>query len=343
MPAPIPTHVVAGPLGCGKTTLIAQWLAGKPANENWVVLLNEYSEAGIDALTVASAARGAYDVRLIPGGCLCCAGEDDFRRNLRTLVEDVRPARILVEPSGVGHPAGMVEELLAHEAAGELELEGIVSLIDPARLDRALDAAEELLQAQLEIGDALVLTKADLATPAQRTQFAALCERVEPRKAWVGASENGRLPFAALQAGLQRRTDQRAAVAARGRPASHRPHGHGDDAAGAVQTAAGGLRRPVALVGYDGACWEFPRAIGFDEDRLLALLPAGLAGAVRFKAVLRVAEDRWVLLQHDGARFDLRESSWRRDSRAEIIFPQGRRIDWPRLDALLARAQAVPR
>ena len=41
--------VITGPLGSGKTTVISRLLAGKPAEENWVVLLNEFSDAGIDA------------------------------------------------------------------------------------------------------------------------------------------------------------------------------------------------------------------------------------------------------------------------------------------------------
>ena len=53
---PIPVWVVAGPLGSGKTTALTQLVSGKPATENWVVLLNEFTDAGIDALTVASAA-----------------------------------------------------------------------------------------------------------------------------------------------------------------------------------------------------------------------------------------------------------------------------------------------
>ena len=111
MSGPVPVWVVTGPLGCGKTTILAHLMADKPPDKRWVVLLNEFTDAGIDALTVAAAAQGAYDVRLVPGGCLCCAGEADFRRTLQELLapEGNPPARILVEPSGIGHPAGIVE------------------------------------------------------------------------------------------------------------------------------------------------------------------------------------------------------------------------------------------
>lgn len=349
MAGPIPTHVIAGPLGCGKTTVIASLLAAKPAAENWVVLLNEYSEAGIDALTVASAARGAYDVQLIPGGCLCCAGEDDFRRKLRDLVDRVRPARILVEPSGVGHPAGMVEELLAHEAAGELRLEGVVSLVDPQRLAIAASDCPDLLRAQLEIGDALALTKADLATAEERARFRALAATLAPAKRWIGECRAGALPFAALTAGLgaerPMRADPAAAVDTAAHPdhdrSAHARHGHGaDDPAPAVPVGSGERMR-LDLVGQQGASWRFPRACGFDEDRVIGLARGPFGAAARFKAVLRVAEDRWLLVQHAGHGLDLRECSWRRDSRAEVIFDRDRSVDWNALDAAWLAARST--
>jgi hypothetical protein len=45
----IPTHVIAGPLGAGKTSLIRHLLAQRPANERWAVLINEFGQIGLDA------------------------------------------------------------------------------------------------------------------------------------------------------------------------------------------------------------------------------------------------------------------------------------------------------
>jgi G3E family GTPase len=344
--APIPAHVITGPLGAGKTTLIARLLADKPPLENWVVLLNEYSEAGIDALTVAAAARGAYDVRLVPGGCLCCTGEQDFRRNLQRLVGAVRPARLLVEPSGIGHPAGIVEELLAFESAGQLRLEGVVSLVDPARLGAALEGSDPLLRDQIDIGDALVLTKADLADESHLEAFASLVARASPVKAWFGTSVGGVLPRAALEAGraagrTAASTTSRSAdpVAPRVRPADHVHGEHRDlDGADAV-SIVGGERRALRHLGRAGASWWFGPAVCFDEARVVGLLGPAVRGFARFKAVLRVAEDRWLLAQHEGGPLTLRESSWRRDSRAELIAREGQQVHWPALDAVFTAAQ----
>lgn len=329
--AAIPVHVVTGPLGVGKTTVLARLLSEKPVGENWVVLLNEFSLAGIDALTVASAARGAYDVRLVPGGCLCCAGEDDFRRNLRQLIDEVRPDRILVEPSGIGHPAGIVEELLGYQASGKLQLEGVVALIDPARVAAALDESDELLRDHLDIADAIALSKADAADARQREDFAALVARAASAPRWSGLIEGGALPMAALQAG-----SSRAPVAARA-PAHAPAHEHSkaptpwsgstDDTGSAV---------PSMHLGHAGAHWRFPRSVAFDEQRALAAVRDGIGAqrAARVKAVLRVDEDRWLLLQHHGAAVSMREISWRRDSRIEVLYPRDMAVDWAAWDAL---------
>jgi hypothetical protein len=64
------THIVTGSFGAGKTTAIRRLMAAKPSDELWVVILNEFTDAGLDALTVAQSAQGRYDVRLVSGGCL---------------------------------------------------------------------------------------------------------------------------------------------------------------------------------------------------------------------------------------------------------------------------------
>jgi len=332
---PIPAWVVTGPLGCGKTTLIAQWLANKEPSENWVVLLNEYSDAGIDALTVAAAARGTYDVRLVPGGCLCCAGEQDFRRNLGELVEQVRPSGILVEPSGIGHPGGIVEELLAHEAAGGIRLRGVIGLIDPAHVT----STDENVLAVRELADALVLSKADVASAAERKNFLASARSLFPQKSWIGEMQGGRLPPALLETVT---TGASLYVTARVRPAAHqaeREHAH--DGLPEVMLEHGAERRDFHHLGRYGARWSFPRAVAFSETRLLSLLSSdltlvdvGLCQPERFKAVLRVDEEQWLLMQAQGGRVSMQATAWRRDSRLEVQLPIGARWDaaaWDRL------------
>lgn len=377
--APIPAWVITGPLGCGKTTLIAGLLAAKPADEHWAVLLNEFTDAGIDALTVAAAARGPFDVRLIPGGCLCCAGEADFRRTLQELVAGPRPARIIVEPSGIGHPAGIVEELLAHQAAGGIRLEGVLGLIDPASLAEGAstddasvrDERDELALATAEIADVLALAKADLATPAQIAAFESRAATLFPAKRRIGQVMQGRVPADLLEAlraevAAVPRDAGSASAAARVRPHSHaaerasaaehdavhdRAHDHAHGAAhgtDAVAVAGAGERVGFEHLGRVGARWTFPASVSFSEARVLMALGAdtegltGLGHPERIKAVLRIDEDEWVLVQRAGGRVSIAPSAWRRDNRIEVQLAPG--SDWdPRAwDAVWHRAMRGP-
>ena len=45
----IPTNIITGFLGVGKTSTILHLLKSKPNNERWAVLVNEFGEIGIDA------------------------------------------------------------------------------------------------------------------------------------------------------------------------------------------------------------------------------------------------------------------------------------------------------
>ena len=65
-----------------------------------------------------------------------------------------------------------------------------------------------------------------------------------------------------------------------------------------------------------------------------------LGRVVRLKGVLRISEDEWLLAQVSAQGFDLRPSSWRRDSRVEVLLDDPARAsdarDW---DAAWQRVQ----
>lgn len=338
--SPIPVWVVTGPLGVGKTTVIARLLADKPATEDWVVLLNEFTDAGIDALTVAAAARGAFDVRLVPGGCLCCAGEADFRRTLLELINERRPTRIVVEPSGIGHPIGIVEELLAHEARGDLHLEWVLALLDASRLDALQPNADSVAAAAVQIADALALTKADTSDEAALHCFRDGVGYLYPPKRWFGAIRDGQLPADFFES-LTDDTDltQRRAGFAK---AADRSHHEATVAVADERLPVGeGERLSVYRLGRHGARWEFPRKVAFSRRQIVAVFAAGAAplgeaaGRLeRFKAVLRVAEEEWVLVQWSQGVLSMSDTAWRRDNRIELQCVAGSRWsvdDWDRL------------
>ena len=109
----VPTNIVTGFLGAGKTTAIVHLLQHKPKNERWALLVNEFGEIGIDG----SLMQGQYTeeqgvfIREVPGGCMCCAAGLPMQIALNMLLAKSKPDRLLIEPTGLGHPKEVLEIL----------------------------------------------------------------------------------------------------------------------------------------------------------------------------------------------------------------------------------------
>ena len=139
----IPTHLIAGPLGAGKTSLIRHLLAHKPAHERWAVLINEFGLIGLDQALLTTDEDG-ISLSEVPGGCLCCVNGAPFQVGLARLLRKAQPDRLLIEPSGLGHPAELLRQLAEPPWEGVLALQPSVVVLDAA----ALAAGRPLPQSQ---------------------------------------------------------------------------------------------------------------------------------------------------------------------------------------------------
>ncbi|AXJ07830.1 cobalamin biosynthesis protein CobW [Pseudomonas fluorescens] len=155
----IPTHVIAGPLGAGKTSLIRQLMAQRPAGERWAVLINEFGQIGLDAALLTRDADGIA-LGEVAGGCLCCVNGAPFQIGLGRLLRKARPDRLFIEPSGLGHPAQLLKQLNEAPWQGVLAVQPCVLVLDA----QALAAGKPLPDAQQETlssAGLLLLNKAE--------------------------------------------------------------------------------------------------------------------------------------------------------------------------------------
>jgi G3E family GTPase len=306
----IPTNVMTGFLGVGKTTAVLSLLAAKPAAERWAVLVNEYGEVGIDEAVIAGQGVPGVSVREVGGGCFCCATAPYLPVALHFLLTESRPDRLLVESSGLGHPANLIDTL-RRDYADRLTVRATICLVDPADFARPGMTDNPVFADQVQLADVLVMNKLDTASEAQVRDFQAWANGLFPPKALIVGTTHGRLDPAWLD------------IVSDDRPALFpQAHAHVEQRDQPVQ-AFPSPGRPVRLPS-PGACgWVFSRQDVFDEMKLLGVL-AQFPAVTRLKGVFRTA-DEWVVVNRVGAAVTVAPTAYRRDSRVEAF---GDGVDW---------------
>ena len=155
----IPTHVIAGPLGAGKTTLIRHLLAQRPASERWAVLINEFGLVGLDAALLSRDEDGIA-IGEVAGGCLCCVNGMPFQVGLGRLLRKSRPDRLFIEPSGLGHPLQLLAQLQQAPWSGVLTIQPLLMVVDAQSMVRN-DQLPEAQQQALDAAESVVLNKSE--------------------------------------------------------------------------------------------------------------------------------------------------------------------------------------
>ena len=170
----ISANLILGFLGVGKTTLIKQLLANKPADERWAVLVNEFGEIGIDGGLLRS---DEVAVEEIPGGCMCCSVAPPSRKALKRLIEEQRPDRIIIEPTGLAEPQQILKILQSEEFNDLLELKAVIGLVDPWCLTQAEFVQMPLFAQQLAAADLVIATKGDISSTEALEAYQQFCQQ----------------------------------------------------------------------------------------------------------------------------------------------------------------------
>lgn len=340
-------HVITGSFGAGKTTAIRRLMSEKPREELWVVILNEFTDAGLDALQVAQSAQGRYDVRLVAGGCLCCVGELEFGKQVRDILRNLAPSRLLIEPSGAAHAGDIIDELARYEAQRALSLDSVVCLVDPIDAIRIRQSRAPAEWSQIQSADVLLLSKPDLADAAANLAFDWIVAQQFPAKQLVASCSRGELPPAALQryeraAGFSLLQEAGSAPA----PSTAAP-----SAAGFAIAGREAQELQSSHLGLSAVVWILPPELLFSravlEPRMQWLLEAYGGALRRLKGVVKTGPGPAWHFQSHGRGLSSEDSAYRRHSRIEILLeaPPTRQFldDWRSMlrDAAAATAAAA--
>jgi G3E family GTPase len=315
----IPTHVIGGPLGAGKTSLIKHLLAQKPAHERWAILINEFGQIGLDAALLATAADG-ISLGEVAGGCLCCVNGAPFQIGLGRLLRKSRPDRLLIEPSGLGHPAQLLKQLGESPWQGVLAVQPSVMVLDSASLAKGQALSISQQEALADAGLLVLNKSAQLSAVDRQRIVGGLPNRP------IFWTEQGALPLSELPGVDRQGAVDNSAVEKLVLPKSlaQMP---------AIWTD---LRHPICLsqsqsegwsIGWrwhPSQCFDLMRTQQWLENQAWR----------RAKLVIHSPAGWFSANSLEGAAVEWNISEWRKDSRLELIFSEAQ--DEARLQAQLA-------
>ena len=284
-PGVIPTLIVGGYLGAGKTTLVNHLLRHADGRRI-AVMVNDFGELTIDA-DLIEGAEGS--VLALAGGCVCCSFGSDLIGALQDVLQrQPPPDLILIETSGVALPAAVARS--ARLLPG-LSIDGIVLMLDAETVrQRSADPyVGDLVRQQLLDADLLILNKTELCSPTALAELHAWLPTMTTPGTPVVPANQARVPpelvlgfHAGLSTGLDAAT--------------------GDALA---RWAAQPIAQPLAPASDRFVNELLILSAPLDLQQLLAALTAPDSGVVRAKGWVTDLAGQRHLLQQVGRRIEL--------------------------------------
>ena len=146
--------IFSGFLGAGKTTLIKKLIKETYAGEKVVLIENEFGEIGIDGGFLADA---GIEITEMNSGCICCSLVGDFSKALVKVLEEYKPDRIIIEPSGVGKLSDVIRAAKTAEEHGAV-LNCFTTVADVNKCKMYMKNFGEFYNDQIAHASAIVLS-----------------------------------------------------------------------------------------------------------------------------------------------------------------------------------------
>ncbi|WP_319801652.1 GTP-binding protein [Candidatus Symbiopectobacterium sp. NZEC127] len=276
-------NLITGFLGSGKTTTIRHLLTQKPEDEVWAVLVNEFGEIGIDGALLSDS--GAV-LKEIPGGCMCCVNGLPMQIGLNVLLQQKKPHRLLIEPTGLGHPKQILSLLTAESYQPWLSLQASLCLLDARQLQDKRYTENENFRDQLAAADIIVANKQDTYS----------ADDIAALQRWQQAEAGDRPIVSAAQGKILLSQLDEPRRNTRELPNGAHHHAHNSERGLAALRLPGGESWRRALnegQGYFACGWIFSPETQFSTAALLDWVR--LTPVDRIKGVMRIPEGTLII------------------------------------------------
>jgi G3E family GTPase len=317
----VPVHVLSGFLGAGKTTAVKDLLARRADRERIAVVVNEFGTLGVDGALLSDCA--SCILKEVTGGCVCCTAMADLEASLEEVSDLVAPTRFVLEPTGLARPSELVDLLRGPRWANRFDVRPVITILDPQQDPAGAYEGSALFRDQVDTGDILVVNRCDLASEAEILAAEEFARALVPAKLLVIRASHGALPDAVWD------LERPAAPPGTTLLVARHAHAHEDSVEGIEGHVGHGIAHPPERV--------------YDVERLLAVLERLLGGALTRGRVARAkglfhTTAGWCVHEIAGGRLTAAETSWRRDSRVDVILKAPGPGDWEALEAALEDA-----
>ncbi|KAA8735268.1 GTP-binding protein [Acinetobacter qingfengensis] len=323
----VATHIITGFLGAGKTTLLKKLLAQKPEKEIWAVLMNEFGEIGLDQSWVAE--QQGIAVKEVLGGCLCCTSQLPMQITLARLLTEYKPHRLFIEPTGLGHPKMLIEQLSEPHWRASLQLKQVITLLDGHRLHEQLWKQYDIILQQLDVADVIVVSHHQQMQAEDHQQL----QQLQHAYAYSGKhwqfSDFGKINLKEIDVDRENITVKKQPLLSLARSnVSQISENHGPKTLPYYYQ--------TQRQGYYVAGWHLPKNWQFETDTLLHALQQ-LEQPERIKAKLNT-EQGWIDINAIPSNFAIDVSAQAGlDNRLEIISRQAQ--DWREIETILLNSQ----
>lgn len=324
-PKTVPTHIISGFLGAGKTTLLQHLLSQKPKDEVWAVLMNEFGQIGVDQQLLPQDA--GYAVKELLGGCLCCSSQLPMHIALARLLSEQKPDRLFIEPTGLGHPSQLFDQLTEPHWQSSLAMRALITVVDGSRLHDTNWVKQNLYEDQLKAAQIVVVSHTDVMTFEDDQALESLKDEYQPyHQEWI-KTEHGQLALNKID------------VAARLTERSIQPLLKLQKQMSESEVVKEINQLPYHYVesaqGYIVAGWKLPKRWKFDFYNLLDLLCAQ-QDWLRIKGIFNT-DQGWKVFNFNPDQFNYKSGEEGIDNRIEII--SGHHHDWLAFETALLACQ----
>ena len=313
----IPCHIVAGPLGVGKTSAILNYLRQNATDQRVGVLVNDFGPVGLDGATLQAETPQTH-VLNVPGGCICCTMLSELPDCIRRITGEQTLDRLIIEPSGMASPAQVVDTLRQAQSELAIALQPTIVILSAADFDAETFERMAYYHVFWEAADILVFNRCDQADDDKIEAARQWADRLDPAKLRILTTSHGKLPSDMFEMNI----DAPQACQPAGHDHDHESHDHENHdhdhknhhdshdptihPGGFILEADRCFDEEVLLVNLMRVCHQ-----GVDNNQVL-----------RLKGVFHTAAG-WQSIEIANRKVSFRPSAHRRDNRMEWLTQPG--------------------